>query len=431
VIVTSEGFNVHPEDIEAVVKSVAGVRDAIAVGIDRSGSTELHAVLLLRNGVQPEQVIQEANGQLETHQVIRNWSVYPDADFPRTSLMKVRREQVAARLRRSGETAAGRVPPLQEILAIGDRRLRLQLLADHLVQTADGLGSSPVTRLSDFGFGSLDLVELLTLVESRLGVPLDHASLPAGLTVPELVSLARSWGDAAPERRSSAAPAAFSINPIGSALRRVVQPGIIGLWSWFAGATPAVEKLAAMPTGTPVIIAAAPHRHWLDAFVLYRALPRRLRTKIAVVTNFDFDERFGAAAAPAGKRLLAGAAYYVALPLTFAFVILPQRTATRDGLFQLGRLLDLGYNPITFPKGLFTGDRDTDRHDPGVAMIALETQTPILPVWIEHNDSLRVFPQGRRRRPTVRFGDLIPITPTLARDQLVRQVETAFRKLAP
>src|SRR5262249_9522540 len=128
----------------------------------------------------------------------------------------------------------------------------------------------------------------------------------------------------------------------------------------------------------PVIVAAAPHRHWLDSFVVCSALPGRLRRRLVAVTNYDFAARF--APTPADRwwtRLLVGLAYPVLVPLVFAFVVLTPHGRTRDGLLELGRLLDLGWSPLTFPKGLFFEGADAVRHDPGIALLALETQTPV------------------------------------------------------
>ena len=91
-IVTPEGLNVYPEDVERVLNSFPEIRDSAVVGNDH-----VHAVLIL---AQPDldatSVIQKANEKLESHQRIRTWSIWPKHDFPRTpSTLKIKRQEIA------------------------------------------------------------------------------------------------------------------------------------------------------------------------------------------------------------------------------------------------------------------------------------------------------------------------------------------------
>jgi 1-acyl-sn-glycerol-3-phosphate acyltransferase len=108
-------------------------------------------------------------------------------------------------------------------------------------------------------------------------------------------------------------------------------------------------------------------------------------------------------------------------------VILPHGGTTRYGLYDLGRHIDRGGSPLTFPKGLFFSADDLGRHDPGVAMIALETQTPVLPVWLVGNDG---FAEGRRQPVGVRVGEPIPVTQATTREELIGRIESAWEDLA-
>src|SRR5207249_4278125 len=83
-IVTPEGLNVFPEDVERVLNHVPGVRDAAVVGA--GGHDErVHAVLLLQPGINPDDVARQANAQLEDHQKIRRAIIWPEAEPPRTA----------------------------------------------------------------------------------------------------------------------------------------------------------------------------------------------------------------------------------------------------------------------------------------------------------------------------------------------------------
>jgi len=78
-IVTPEGLNVFPEDVESVLKQQPGVRDAAVIGTGR-----VQAVLILDNGADAEEIVRRANARLADYQRIRSVSIWPQDEFPRT-----------------------------------------------------------------------------------------------------------------------------------------------------------------------------------------------------------------------------------------------------------------------------------------------------------------------------------------------------------
>src|SRR5205814_3766939 len=55
-IVTPEGLNVFPEDVERVLNKIPGVRDSAVVGLPIGGEERVHAVLVLDPGVAADDV---------------------------------------------------------------------------------------------------------------------------------------------------------------------------------------------------------------------------------------------------------------------------------------------------------------------------------------------------------------------------------------
>ena len=53
VIVTREGMNIYPEDLEAALRQQPEVRDCVVVGLEQGGNAEACAVLLLRDSADP------------------------------------------------------------------------------------------------------------------------------------------------------------------------------------------------------------------------------------------------------------------------------------------------------------------------------------------------------------------------------------------
>jgi long-chain acyl-CoA synthetase len=99
VIVLANGMNVHGEDVENALRATDLIVDAVVVGLDGpDGSPEVHALLALEDATRAEEAVRLANRTLAPHQQIRGHTVWPEADFPRTHSLKVRRPEVERRL---------------------------------------------------------------------------------------------------------------------------------------------------------------------------------------------------------------------------------------------------------------------------------------------------------------------------------------------
>jgi long-chain acyl-CoA synthetase len=112
IIVLPNGFNVYPEDVENALR-IAGIRDSVVIET-RPGRIEA-IVLAPRSPVEPsaasapapeavsgevregiDAAVKAANSHLGPNQRIAGWRLWPDADFPRTHTLKVRRDEVRA-----------------------------------------------------------------------------------------------------------------------------------------------------------------------------------------------------------------------------------------------------------------------------------------------------------------------------------------------
>ena len=176
-IVTSEGLNVYPQDVERVLNSIPQVKDSAVVAARRGGEELVHAALILKEpSADPAGIVAEANRRLESHQRIQSWSVWPDEDFPRTpSTMKVKRGEVARRIAQ-GQTAE-KSDGAEGILA----RLK-------------GAAARPGEELA---ISSLERVELLSELENQYGVELDERRFAEISSVDELNALLRDAGEQA------------------------------------------------------------------------------------------------------------------------------------------------------------------------------------------------------------------------------------------
>ena len=81
-IVTPEGLNVFPDDVERPLNAQKGVIESAVVAARAAegaeGSERVHAVLVLDPGIDAETVVRDANQQLADHQRIRSFSIWTD-----------------------------------------------------------------------------------------------------------------------------------------------------------------------------------------------------------------------------------------------------------------------------------------------------------------------------------------------------------------
>ena len=114
IIVLPNGFNVYPEDLENALR-IAGIRDSVILET-RPGRIEA-IVLAPGTGAVPssddalafdpasppaelratfDTAVRAANATLGPNQRITGWRLWPEADFPRTHTLKVKRDRVRA-----------------------------------------------------------------------------------------------------------------------------------------------------------------------------------------------------------------------------------------------------------------------------------------------------------------------------------------------
>ena len=207
-IVTPEGLNVFPEDVEQALNAQPGVLDSAVVGAPVAGSTaeRVQAVLLLAPGTDADVVMRDANARLGDHQKIRAAAVWPGTELPRTEgTRKLKRRELRAWLV-GRESAACR--PTREA-----RRRAARDVRPSSRDSRPGGRSQPTTTIDELGLSSLERVELMMALEEAFQVTVDEAAFSAATTVAELETLTRpvEWGPrlrrfAAPARPASAPP---------------------------------------------------------------------------------------------------------------------------------------------------------------------------------------------------------------------------------
>ena len=419
-IVTPEGLNVFPEDVERVVEGVEGVREAAVVGLHEGSEERVHAVVVLERDIDPQTVVRTANQRLLDHQKIRGISVWSGDELPRTEgTRKLRRRAVR------DWVATGRSPRAQAAEGEG--------VAALLARFAGGRPLTPGTTLDELGLSSLERVELMAALEDRFGTSIDESSFSRATDIGALERLVREPAPVHVGERASPDRWDFpswNRSTVARTLRRVSLPSwILPLARLFAWTR--VEGLEHLSTIDGAVVFAANHQSHMDTPAILWALPARwrYRTAVAMAKEF-FRAHFYPQQHTRRERLTSGLNYYLAALFFNAFP-LPQREAgARQTLRYIGELLTSGWSVLIFPEGKRTEAGEIAPFRPGIGMIGARLEVPVVPVRLEGLD--RVLHQRAKMATPgpVRIAFGAPLR--LKGDDyaaLAREVEAAVRAL--
>ncbi len=419
-IVTPEGLNVFPEDVEHVLNQIPGVRDSAVVGITSGGQERVHAALVLDPGVDPEAIVRQANARLEDHQKIRRAVVWPQPELPRTEgTRKLKRAAIRDWLR------AGAPVHAPAGAAAGDR------LTPLLVRQSGRSDLSAATTIDELGLSSLERVELMVALEDAFETHLDEAAFSSATTIGQLRTLVE---EAASGRTAATeAPIEFpswSRSLAARAVRRASLPTwllpLARLFAWIR-----VEGRAHLdPVHGPVIFAAN-HQSHMDTPVILAALPARFRYRLAVAMSKEFFKAHFFPEQYARAAWFTNSLNYYLAALMFNAFPLPQREAgARQTLRYIGDILGGGFSVLIFPEGHRTESGEIDRFRPGIGMIASRLGVPVVPVRLDGLERVlhHTWRMARPGRVRVAFGAPLTLTGD-DYEALARQVEDAVRQL--
>jgi len=426
VIVTPEGMNVYPEDLQAALRAQPEIRDSVVVPLPRDKNAEACAVLLLRGDASttPEQVaaaaVHRANEHLGAHQRIRHWRLWPEEDFPRTSTQKPRTnlilERVLAQERAaSGTTSAPQAGPLAELVARVTGRAPQAL--------APG-----ATLDRDLGLNSLERVELISAIEDRYQTELSESSVTEAATVADLGRLL--------DQKPAPGPAYFYPAWTQQTWQQAIRVAVYYLFVWPAThllAHPRVrgrEHLSALPAGPVLVI--SNHITEIDIGFILAALPARLRHRLAVAMIGERlrDMRNPPAGSGFLRRWLDRLDYFLVVALFNVFP-LPQRFGYRESFAYAGASADRGYSVLVFPEGRRTPDGHLSPFRAGIGLLAKRLNLPVVPVRI---DGLYELARARRRTASpgtvrVSIGTPLQFAPEDSEEAIVARLQQAVADL--
>ena len=416
VIVTSEGMNIYPEDLEAALRSQPSVRDCMVIGVERAGNAEPCAVLVVDDGAHSAQAIADANSTLGAHQQIRRWVLWPDSDFPRTSTQKPRQDLIAAYAKAQLTSSGNGIVP----------RTALEAAIADLGRTSASLKSN---LEDDLNLSSIDRVDLLTALEQRYQVELDESQFAEAKTIADLEQILQQASAAPLETRHHFPRWAQR------GLVRWIRIAIYYLFTWPATllmAKPTVIGRERLQAGRGPLLFIANHVTYIDPGLLMFAMPARYRHRLAIAMQ---GEMLTAMRNPPKQmnifqRAIEVVSYWLVTALFDVFP-LPQRSGFRESFAFAGASVDRGYSVLVFPEGRRTADGQMSPFRAGIGILAQTLKVPVVPMRIDG-----LFPLKQQDRTLARRGEIkiivgrpLQFEMGTSEEEIARQLEEAVKNL--
>jgi long-chain acyl-CoA synthetase len=423
-IVTPEGLNVFPEDVERALNEQPGVVDSAVVGAPVPGSSaeRVHAILLLQPGTDADAVVRAANASLGDHQKIRAAAVWPGTELPRTEgTRKLKRRELKKWL----EQQASGLPPDARSAKGGSHSV-----AAILQRFAPGRAIGKTTTIDELGLTSLERVELMMALEEAFQTTIEETAFTPALTVADLEALvappewsAASAAHVAGEGRSPASdrrpprpskivfPSWNRSFPVRAIRRASLPTWILPLGRIFARVT--VTGLEHLEHLQGPVIFAANHQSHFDGPVILDSLPARWRYRVAPAMMKEFfDAHFFPERHTRKQWFTNSLNYYLSSFFFFAFPLTQGSAGTRQTLRYMGELVEEGISILIFPEGRRSDSDAIVPFQPGVGMIASRLGVPVIPVRVR---GLHKVLSRHSRWPTVSrascaFGPPISLT---------------------
>jgi long-chain acyl-CoA synthetase len=426
VIVTPEGLNIYPGDLEAELRKEAEVKDCIVIGLERDGNAVPCAVLLLRNSVggeratnatDPATIIDRANARLAAFQQMRQWCVWPESDFPRTPTQKPVLKQIAERVERElsgkgGSVRSAEVSPVEQILRTISRGMG---------------GSGGAKDAAKLQLSSIERVELLGALEDRYQVDLSEMDFTKADTLPALEKLVEHPAERTRFFRYPRWAQTWPVRWLRTAVFYLLQrPAMLILgWPRIVGR----ENLSGL-NGPLLVI--SNHVAYFDPAYILAALPARLRHRLAVAMDGELLETMRTP--PEGTRLLERlflqVQYFLVVSLFNVFP-LPRQSGFRKSFAFAGDLVDRGWNVLVFPEGARTETGSMKPFKTGIGLLATRLHVPILPMRLDGIWERKV--QGKRWAPPgsvrVTIGKPVPFEENAPAEEIARELERRVAEL--
>jgi long-chain acyl-CoA synthetase len=386
-IVTASGVNVYPDELEAVLNKISGVKESCVIGVDKGAGEEVHAVLLLDgSGNAPEEIIALANKSLDTMHQITGYTLWKEPEFPKTTTLKIKKFAVKEEVKKG---AGG-----------GDAAVSQDRLLN-MIARVTGTGTAQIHEesllVTDLGLTSIDRLELVSFLEQEYRLDIEDSQIGPQTRVSDVRQII-----AKREKVTHSDHFRFWTNNRFFRGVRMVWDAVINipLFRFFAALD--VVGLDKLENLDGPVFFVSNHVSYLDQPAILFALPSKLRYRTATAAweEFFFGEYHGI------DRILRRLSFEYGTVLLNLFP-LPQSQGFNGSLAFMGKLADAGVNIMIFPEGEHSRDGKMHHFQLGLGVMVKELGIRVVPVKVSGTD--QVLPHEasipKQGTVTVTFGE--------------------------
>jgi long-chain acyl-CoA synthetase len=312
-------------------------------------------------------------------------------------------------------------------------------VANREVTASDRLGE-------DLHLDSLAMVQLQVALETRFGLELDDAAWQQVKTVGDLRGL---LGRHQPEPiRGEESGAPTKVIPAPSrAVAGQSEGAVFPRWPWWAVVRlvrigfiegimrplvwlllgPRVAPASAF--GRPSLLVAN-HLTAVDVPVILYSLSATDRERVAVAMSGELLTGWRRGKAQRHRILgaLTPLAYWLVTALFNVFP-LPRGAGLRQSFAHAGEALDQGYHVLVFPEGRRSSDGRLQPFEPGIGLLAQESEVPVQPIFVEGLGLQDGKEWPKRGTVAVRLGEPLTLAPGEEPLAFTRRLEAAVATL--
>ncbi len=393
IIVPASGKNIYPVELEALYQNTPSIAEMCVVGIpyDDGSDTAIHAVIIPTDSeatteVEIQNHLQKTAKQLPSYQQFHKTHLFQDA-LPKTESGALDRKRVKELLveHLANEQAAMMDESEQDQSRPKDA-LSTENIPEEILSPLAQLARMPAHKIHldshldiDLGLDSLTRLDLLMLLESRLGQTIPDAMLANLQTVNDVVALTETFAKTEPEESSESATKSSKLREKPHWYARAFRAGIRSIYRHrFSFECFGLENI---PEGKPYIITPN-HTSHLDTLTVITALGQdshRLWTLAA--RDYWFGNR---------------------LQGWFAHNCLNALPIERDGNFSqflkdlrmANEVTEQNNGLLIFPEGTRSLDGKLQPFKQGIlSLLIYGQQVPIIPAYIK--GAFEVLPKGQ------------------------------------
>ena len=380
IIVLDSGKNVYPDDLIAFYQKAPEINELTVFGRQVNGSETVFAVIVPehKNKDSYEQiakVIKKMSFGLPTYKRIGKFAISYDA-LPKTSKQSVKNHAVMAQLDKGAyqlraddpnfivKELVGETPEEENIISLLRERLNVDIIYVN-------------QKLEDFEIDSLDYIELISFLETKLSIKIDSGVFVDTVNMKDLVSYIKSTFidsndfDAKQYIKECSVDAVF----VKGFFNPLLELGLL-LVKMFSKLFWQVQLKAENNLDINNNIVIANHQSYLDFFWLYSNIPSRQRRNVYIAIRRKYLFL---------RYLLPG----------MAFIFIDRERSKYIPILKAeADLLRKGKSILIFPEGARTTSGNIGEFRTGAAFLAHSLKKEIVPITI--NGTFQIMPKHSR-----------------------------------